>query len=276
MMPLLDGISLVRQIRSSPRLSQIPVILLSARSSAEDSVQGLDTGASDYILKPFKTEDLLARVRVHIRLNRLRLQTAEYELELVQQQAKTEAKNGLLSLVSHELRTPLSTIFSAASLLRNEGLGSQDLVDAITSGADILRGRVDQLLDVAKIDSSSFKLAMSPFDLDSVIVASVLAHTPEANRKGVSIFSIVSLPSTIVSDRERLAQVLDVLLSNATKFTESGEIILRAWVEDESGKIEDESFQGVDEEAAFCCFSVSDSGPGISEELSAKVSLSCS
>lgn len=94
-MPRVDGLSLVKQIRKDPRLAQIPCILLSARSSIEDSIQALDAGATDYLTKPFNVKDLLARCRVHIRLHRLRLQTAEREAELIQQRAQVEVCLGV-------------------------------------------------------------------------------------------------------------------------------------------------------------------------------------
>jgi DNA-binding response OmpR family regulator len=62
MMPLLDGLELCRSIKSDPRLHHIPVILLTARADEESRLEGLETGADDYLAKPFNSEELLARV----------------------------------------------------------------------------------------------------------------------------------------------------------------------------------------------------------------------
>ncbi|KKB38635.1 response regulator transcription factor [Bacillus thermotolerans] len=70
MLPGISGIELLRRIRSSD--PQIPVILLTARSSVEDKVSGLDLGANDYVTKPFEIEELLARVRAALRLSQPR------------------------------------------------------------------------------------------------------------------------------------------------------------------------------------------------------------
>jgi heavy metal response regulator len=65
MLPKLDGLSLCRQLRSEK--SDLPILMLSARDSLPDKVQGLDAGAHDYLTKPFAFEELLARVRVLLR-----------------------------------------------------------------------------------------------------------------------------------------------------------------------------------------------------------------
>jgi Response regulators consisting of a CheY-like receiver domain and a winged-helix DNA-binding domain len=66
MLPGLNGIEVLRRIRSSG--SQIPVVLLTARDTVPDKVSGFETGANDYITKPFAMEELLARVRNLLRI----------------------------------------------------------------------------------------------------------------------------------------------------------------------------------------------------------------
>ena len=65
MLPLLDGITLLREIRNAKL--DVPVLMLTAKDSTEDKVEGLDSGADDYLAKPFALEELLARVRALIR-----------------------------------------------------------------------------------------------------------------------------------------------------------------------------------------------------------------
>ncbi|MEV6612010.1 SpoIIE family protein phosphatase, partial [Kutzneria sp. NPDC051319] len=77
MMPGLDGISLVRELRSDPRTVRLPVLLLSARAGQEAAAEGLRAGADDYLVKPFAAGELLARVHTHVRLGRVRRQGEE-------------------------------------------------------------------------------------------------------------------------------------------------------------------------------------------------------
>jgi CheY-like chemotaxis protein len=77
MMPRLDGFGLLREIRSDPQLSEIPVILLSARAGEEARIEGLQAGADDYLTKPFSSRELLALIQSQIKLSRLRKEATE-------------------------------------------------------------------------------------------------------------------------------------------------------------------------------------------------------
>ncbi|WP_437592808.1 ATP-binding protein [Sorangium sp. So ce1000] len=77
MMPGLDGVALLRELRADPRTSMVPVVLVSARAGEDAVVEGLDTGADDYLVKPFSPRELLARVRTQIEMARMRRRAAE-------------------------------------------------------------------------------------------------------------------------------------------------------------------------------------------------------
>jgi two-component system phosphate regulon response regulator PhoB len=67
MLPHLSGIEVCRQIRRRPATRELPVIMITARSEDQDAVRGLNTGADDYVTKPFSTEALVARMRALMR-----------------------------------------------------------------------------------------------------------------------------------------------------------------------------------------------------------------
>lgn len=67
MLPNLSGIEACRQIKRKPQTRSIPIIMLTARGQEEDRVRGLDTGADDYVVKPYSVSELMARVRAIIR-----------------------------------------------------------------------------------------------------------------------------------------------------------------------------------------------------------------
>lgn len=67
MMPGMDGFQVLQRVREHEALSELPVIMLTARGTEADVVKGLDIGATDYLTKPFRSQELLARVRRHLR-----------------------------------------------------------------------------------------------------------------------------------------------------------------------------------------------------------------
>ncbi|WP_221349587.1 SpoIIE family protein phosphatase [Streptomyces beigongshangae] len=83
MMPELDGLSLVAELREDPRTASVPALLLSARAGQEASIEGLQAGADDYLVKPFAAAELLARVRANMELARLRNHQARWRAALV-------------------------------------------------------------------------------------------------------------------------------------------------------------------------------------------------
>ena len=111
MMPRLDGFALVARMREKGIAT--PVLFLTARDSVEDRVRGLDSGASDYLIKPFSMEELLARVRALIRqgsgaqssvltVGNLRLDLTTHEVSRAGKEIRLSAKEyALLAYLMH-------------------------------------------------------------------------------------------------------------------------------------------------------------------------------
>ena len=100
MLPVQDGLSILKAIRKNG--IQVPVILVTAMGSLGDRIDGLDTGADDYVVKPFDTEELLARIRALCRRPKQIVETkllsfANLELDVTMQTLHTAAKSCTLS-----------------------------------------------------------------------------------------------------------------------------------------------------------------------------------
>lgn len=63
MMPKMDGLTLTRELKKDPSLARIPIVILTAKTGARDMVEGINAGARHYVTKPFKSEELLGKVR---------------------------------------------------------------------------------------------------------------------------------------------------------------------------------------------------------------------
>src|SRR5262244_2428635 len=106
MMPGIGGYETCRRIRAHPALRNIKIIMVSARALVAERLQGYEAGADDYITKPFDEEELVAKVRVHMRLR---------SLEEVEQ-----FTSNVLTLLRHETRTPLNGLLAPIQMLRAE------------------------------------------------------------------------------------------------------------------------------------------------------------
>ncbi len=123
MMPRLDGFGLLRALRNDPLLCETPVLLLSARAGEEARVGGLESGADDYLTKPFSARELLARVSGNLHLARLRRDT---ERTLREESRTLEILNRVGKTVAAELdlSRAVQIVTDAATELTGAALGS--------------------------------------------------------------------------------------------------------------------------------------------------------
>ena len=105
MMPEMDGFEVCRSLGQDPLTAQIPVVFITARDSKQDLLEGFEAGGLDYITKPFQEEEVLARVRTHVRLHRLTRELVRKNEELERQIARGERLSGRLSLLAEREQT---------------------------------------------------------------------------------------------------------------------------------------------------------------------------
>jgi len=110
MMPGLDGFGLVGALRGEEQTRTIPIILLSARAGEESTVEGLRSGADDYLVKPFSARELIARVRTQLQMSRMRAESAQARAWVEDLQQTVAMRDEFISVASHELRTPLTAL----------------------------------------------------------------------------------------------------------------------------------------------------------------------
>lgn len=241
MMPKLDGLQLLQALRSDPQTREVPIILLSARAGEESRLEGLETGADDYLIKPFSARELLARVRASLEMARLRRQAELERSERIREQAaRAEAetanrmKDEFLQVLSHEIRTPLNGMLGWAQMLKQGKLDaamSVRALDAIERNAKTQAQLVDDLLDVSRIIRGQLRLDLQPVLLPSIITAAIDAVRPSADAKAIQIRVLFDpAVSPVSGDADRLQQVVWNLLSNAIKFTPQGGQI-EVWLE---------------------------------------------
>ena len=214
MMPRLDGFGLLRELRSNARTRSVPVILLSARAGEEASIEGLDAGADDYLVKPFSARELLARVRTHLGLALTRRQWMQ-ELEQVNRELEAFS-----SSVSHDLRAPLRSISGFSQLVMEEyGYKLDDTARSyltyVTEGTKRMSVLIEDLLKLAHVTRMQLtRKPISVTELARKVAAELQAQDPK-RRCTVEIAEGLDARG----DPGLVKIALDNLLGNAWKFS---------------------------------------------------------
>jgi signal transduction histidine kinase/CheY-like chemotaxis protein len=164
--------------------------------------------------------------------NRVTERTLSLQREKERAEAASIAKTRFLANMSHELRTPLNAVIGASQLLeegRDDADGQAALVASIRDGGTKLLGLIDNILDLARIETGALELLPEDFNLIDCVESALSTASVSARIRGLELACIIDpgLAAWRHGDPIRLRQILLNLLGNAVKFTLQGEVVLR-------------------------------------------------
>jgi PAS domain S-box-containing protein len=230
MMPRLSGEEMTREVRRHHELDDVPILLLSARADDEARVRLLRSGAQDYLVKPFATEELLARAaglvarkreaEARLHENYALLQKAHAEL-----QEADRRRTEFLSMLSHELRNPLAAISNVTAILvrgATEPSRTRSLHAMLERQTRHLSRMVDDLLDVARITRGKIQIRKELVALDELVRQAADDARAMMDAKAHHLTVSAGHEITVDGDAARLREVLGNLLENAAKYTDPG------------------------------------------------------
>jgi signal transduction histidine kinase len=204
------------------------------------------------LLETFATQSVLA-------IQNARL-FREIEDKSRQIEIASQHKSQFLANMSHELRTPLNAILGYTELILDDIYGEptnkmRGVLQRINANGRHLLGLINEVLDLSKIEAGRLVLSLADYSMRDVVYGVFSAVEPLAAEKNLrlKVDMLKDLPNGR-GDEQRLTQVLMNLVGNAIKFTDFGEVIIRASATN-----------------GFYTVAVSDTGPGVSSSDSAKI-----
>lgn len=252
MMEGMDGLETCERLKALPECENVAIIFMTGKTDSDSILQAFSEGASDYITKPYRIKEALARIETHLKVRSLLQQHKAFIQALTK--ANTE-KSKFLGIASLDLKNPLVSINGLASFLASGKFGAlsatqAEMASSIFEASEAMLALVNDLFDVALIETGQLSVEIDEVDLYSVVRTSVNLYRVTAEKKNIEIkFIERDFPPKVRCDKRPVRRVVDNLLSNAIKFSQP-ETTITVILESNSDWI---------------FFRVADEGPGIPE-----------
>ena len=239
MMPGLDGYETCHRILSNPKTAKIPIIFITAKNDYESIIRGFDTGAVDYVTKPFNAKELLARVKTHLELKRNREELLQMN-ELLEKKVeeRTEdlkkanekikkldaAKSSFLGIISHEVRTPLNGIYGSINMLKDviKEEENKEILEMIMESADRLLSFSELSTLISELNVDQYEITKNTIKL-SELIQQIKSTTINELYEGHSVeinLNVSSEELEIIADRKLISKVIYDIINNSVKFNQ--------------------------------------------------------
>jgi two-component system sensor histidine kinase/response regulator len=224
LMPGMDGFAVASEIRRRKELESVPIIFLTVLTDSGEIVKGFQSGASDYITKPFDVDELISRVNFHLELK-------EKGDRILKQ---NEEQRELLHVLTHDLANTFMSIgafsHSFEDLSARDGIHLDNIRRSVRNGTEVIQM-------VRMLDCSCSDLETVSLDLQECLESSLLILRPLYDGKDLKIS--LAFPPGLRVRAERVSllnSVLNNVLTNAIKFSHAGTEIA-VWAEEEGDRV---------------------------------------
>lgn len=217
LMPGLNGFETCRRLKSNPRAKDIPVIFITALSDLHDIMNGFEAGGVDYLTKPLRYEEVLARVHTHLLLRRQQRQLQELNA----------AKDTFFSIIAHDLRGPMHSLNeltqAGKELIDLNNIDKlKQLIALQATATENLCKLLENLLTWARIQQGSIEFEPQNVRFGQLCQYVISLFSAIAQQKSITLRAEIAEGVSLRADMNMLETMLRNLIGNALKFTHQG------------------------------------------------------
>jgi two-component system, sensor histidine kinase and response regulator len=213
MMPKMDGYEVCKRMKSDEKTKYIPVLMLTAKGEVDYKVKGLETGADDYMAKPFDYKELSARIRSLLSIK------ATHEKKVATE--KTGALEQMIDEVAHEIRNPLTSIGGFARKVFNklpEDDPNRKYLQMIIEDVAVLEDMIRQLIELKSMEISQ----KEPVNMNDLILDSLGVFQKEISEKNIQVKTELTENLPLLSiDKKLMKRSLCNMIKNAIEAMET-------------------------------------------------------
>jgi len=227
MMPEIDGLTLCKEIKSDPILKSTPVVLLTALTNRESLIKGWESGADEYLFKPFHPKELTTRIKGI--LNGVSERKRAEMLAL--QQQKAQQTRDFMSTLAHDMQVPLLGSSRVFDMLLDGKLGEvpdeiRTLIGQIQDRNKFLLKITECLLEIYRYESGGKDMEFSNVDTKKLVEDVAAEYSKAAKDKNITVQCTVQANMQKCSaDEKALKLLLNHLIDNAIKYGAEGSIV---------------------------------------------------
>lgn len=241
MMPEIDGLTACKEIKSNPRFTDVPIVLLTALTYREALLKGWEAGADEYLFKPFHPKELTIRIQSILRGAMARRESKHLSLKA----ERLERTQDFLATVAHDLTVPLRGSTRMLEMMLSGRLGdlSEEMLRALSQlkkSHDHLLSVTGNLVEIYSFESGHKILDLRPAAVGKLVEDVFAEYKEKAEKADLNISrNTAGDGARVKADPGSIALLLKNLLDNAIRYTPAGgEVVLTTSFEEGSAAIE--------------------------------------
>ena len=259
MMPEMDGIETCQHLKSDPETKTVPIIFITAKSSKEGKLEGLDAGAVDYITKPIDLDETLARVRTQLRLQEMFRENVELQ-ERLGDARKAAAIGAITQGIAHNLNNLLGVVVGYLDLIKNSG----DNPDMVKRSVGLMDNAVTRMVNIIRqlgTIANKERHQLSEFGIRELLETSIERFKKDHDASASIDLQLECDPTATISAN---AEIFEVIL---------GKLLINAWecypsgTEDEARQITVQAAIRSEPSHDMLEVKVHDAGPGLDPRI---------